>query len=332
MQYQEGKEGFNLASPLVGRKGDLTVLVAQAAAGLAYMHGRGYLHRDVKPQNILVVKHSSWPEAVAKLADFGTTRQILMSAGDADDSDEEQVYTRGVGTGIFRAPEMRDGNYNSAVDIYSFGRLMEYLRNARTNRLFRTSGWREIEEACMAYDPYERPNAEDLKRRLIAIVLKAYDVRCKKIPSSLAILLPRPQSGYWPATAQMNSGPQLPHECHHEADDWRAHGRAEINAAPSNLPQFQSGSWRVEAQMNSGPHIHGPEILIHQSAGGEDDSDEVQVYVYVCATARTSQDQARGTTKRGMKYHRRLNCIGSSVQTTAEIAESFAHTPCKWCY
>ena len=280
---------FHLANATVMRKGNLIRLLAQAADALDYMHRRGYLHRDVKPQNILVTKTSSWQDAIAKLADFGTARQILRSAGGGDDSDDEQVYTMGVGTGNYRAPEMHGGYYNTAVDIYSFGKTMKDLRTAGMSPLFRTQSeklrvWMQIEAACMVFNPSKRPNAEEVRLRLFNLLNGVEH-----------------QSG--PARLE---GP------------WRAFG-PRCNA--------QSG-WPAIAQMNSyGEEFEASGPLVFDGA----DQDEGDIYVFVCATARTSHDQPKGTTRRGMKYHMTESCFESYIQTTLEIAESFSHTPCKRC-
>ena len=47
-------------------------ILCQIASGLAYIHEKGFVHRDIKPQNILI---SSTDPAVMKLADFGACKQ-----------------------------------------------------------------------------------------------------------------------------------------------------------------------------------------------------------------------------------------------------------------
>ena len=43
----------------------------QIASGMAFLHGRGFVHRDIKPQNILLNKSND-----ALVADLGTVRQL----------------------------------------------------------------------------------------------------------------------------------------------------------------------------------------------------------------------------------------------------------------
>lgn len=52
-------------------------LVCQVLEGLAYAHGQGYVHRDIKPGNVLV--HRDGENEQAKLADFGLARTYQAS-------------------------------------------------------------------------------------------------------------------------------------------------------------------------------------------------------------------------------------------------------------
>lgn len=72
---------------------------------LAYLHGQGILHRDVKPSNIFVDTEGS-----LQLGDLGSAKLA-----------EKENYTR-VGTPLYLAPEIiKYEAYSEKVDIWSLG-------------------------------------------------------------------------------------------------------------------------------------------------------------------------------------------------------------------
>eukprot|EP00093_Oithona_nana_P007854 07854.XXX_174757_178252_1 [CDS] Oithona nana genome sequencing. len=85
--------------------------VFQVLRGIEFCHQNNIIHRDVKPENVLVSKLG-----VVKLCDFGFAR--LMAA-------PGEVYTDYVATRWYRAPELLIGDtqYGKEVDIWAIGCL-----------------------------------------------------------------------------------------------------------------------------------------------------------------------------------------------------------------
>jgi serine/threonine-protein kinase len=106
-------EGVTLADELARRgrfsSDEAAGLAVQVCAGLAHAHDTGLVHRDVKPQNLLLRA-----DGVLKIADFGIARAVegtqLTEAGTV------------LGTAVYLSPEQAVGEQVSqAADIYSLG-------------------------------------------------------------------------------------------------------------------------------------------------------------------------------------------------------------------
>lgn len=107
---------------LVRRHGRLTMheaatIIAQAAQGLDYAHGKGLVHRDVKPGNLLVT-----PEGKTKVIDLG----LAWSVHRTDEADAHAG--RLVGTADYLAPELirSPGEPLPESDIYALGCTLYY--------------------------------------------------------------------------------------------------------------------------------------------------------------------------------------------------------------
>ncbi|KAJ4825706.1 hypothetical protein Tsubulata_001202 [Turnera subulata] len=85
-------------------------LFAQLASAIAHCHSYGVVHRDVKPDNVLLDGRNA-----VRLADFGSAEVLVPAAG-------ETALSGVVGTPYYVAPEVLMGReYGEKVDVWSAG-------------------------------------------------------------------------------------------------------------------------------------------------------------------------------------------------------------------
>src|SRR4051794_17569082 len=93
--------------------GESLAIMDHVLAALGAAHAAGLVHRDVKPENVLVT-----PDGRVKVADFGLARAVAGTTLTTDDGPM-------LGTAAYVAPEqMRDGTSDARSDVYSAGVLL----------------------------------------------------------------------------------------------------------------------------------------------------------------------------------------------------------------
>ncbi|KAI0645705.1 kinase-like domain-containing protein [Trametes meyenii] len=120
MEYGEGGSLESVGKRMKeigGRVGEKVAgrLAEGVLQGLAYLHSRKTIHRDIKPPNILLTR-----EGVVKLCDFGVSGELINSVAG--------TFT---GTSLYMAPERLSGvEYTIRSDVWSTGiSLLELVTN-----------------------------------------------------------------------------------------------------------------------------------------------------------------------------------------------------------
>jgi len=206
MEYVDGETLADLVDhggPLLPE--EAVTLGIQAARALAAAHDAGLVHRDVKPQNLLIRR-----DGVLKLGDFGVafgpegTRLTLVGTV--------------LGTAAYLAPEQARGEeVTAAADIYGLGAVLYELLTGRPPRTVSSlgelgnrssyavpdvqmqvrglpSGLAEIVMSCLAFEPDQRPaSAAAVARQLAAVSADAPALPLSDDPAQRAteILAPR---------------------------------------------------------------------------------------------------------------------------------------------
>mmetsp|Transcript_66559 Transcript_66559/g.124185 ORF Transcript_66559/g.124185 Transcript_66559/m.124185 type:complete len:658 (+) Transcript_66559:108-2081(+) len=169
--------GGSLVQHLKGSKrvaeGDAICLAQQLLYAINYMHSSTICHRDVKPDNLLLLTTDPVSKGILKLADFGLSKRFTPG----------QALTTMAGTLVYSAPQVFEGKYSEASDIWSCGVTLYHILSGqlpfngssskdiiakiqRGNFAFRATEWEPISDrtkdlvrGLMKYDQSDRWSA-----------------------------------------------------------------------------------------------------------------------------------------------------------------------------
>jgi serine/threonine protein kinase len=190
MEFIEGKNLARLLQEKPLSASQAMALIAQIGEGLAAAHDRDVIHRDMKPENVLISQRhgKDWVEIV----DFGVAASLAMPTS------RERLTVSGfvVGTQRYMAPEQMEGKpATPATDIFSFGLLCaEMLCGAESVMAGRLRATDAFKERAGRYWPVlERACQEEPDKRWPSVraMMEAF-----RAASPSSVMIPqRPPSG-----------------------------------------------------------------------------------------------------------------------------------------
>ena len=161
-------------------------ILHDVACGLAYLHSKGVIHRDLKADNILLTSNNE-----AKIGDLGVAKVV-------QDFKLNQRMTKSPGNQAHMPPEalVDKSKYTNKLDIFSFGCVIIYTvvkevpapteefeqvnpdqqeyrrvdevtrRKKYLQKMDRVSFLRDLAQECLANEPDKRPEASEIAKNL----------------------------------------------------------------------------------------------------------------------------------------------------------------------
>lgn len=140
MEYVEGRTLRKAIAQGLTKEQCLSI-VRQLCQALSYIHQRQIIHRDIKPDNVMITYNGNH----VKLVDFGLS-----------DTDEYAIFKKKAGTPRYAAPEQlkTDGTVSPCTDLFALGIMIQEMPNLPRSII-------RIAKRCCKTLPEERYQSAD---------------------------------------------------------------------------------------------------------------------------------------------------------------------------
>ena len=150
-------------------------MASNIATGMRRIHEKSFIHRDIRPDNILVSS-----DYVAKIADMGIAKLF----------DASKTNNTMLGCSPYMPKEFYRGEYTQKLDIFTFGLSMYHLFSGKQhsfdNNIIKLEEqspvFQDVIDTCLNDDPKKRPTAEELEK-LFRIHYRVLIEVIKRIPN-----------------------------------------------------------------------------------------------------------------------------------------------------
>jgi len=169
-------------------------MASSIAIAMEFIHKEGFIHRDLKPGNVLI---KDWEKGTLKVCDFGLVKSAVTA------NKRLSLWIPPLATPCYAAPELNRVNHDKKVDVFSYGFLLweidnecrawegyqfnsaieDAIKNNERPPLIASSIFSPLISRCWDNDPSKRPLFSDIVKDLKTMAKDSIGVDLFSSPS-----------------------------------------------------------------------------------------------------------------------------------------------------